>query len=233
MSDFSVSLIFILSSVIVSLFIELSHHCYAEPIYMKKPISLSAHNFTLFYCPPPQLNETRIMDLKMIAERHAYIISWQKKIPSKLIIYTSDKCVMCVFYMPFCMFMRCCSMVFSREAVVRLLKSGCKCYSNDAPDDMVLGMCLNALGLPVTHSPLFHQVVIILSQYILFCVKNIRFFFMSIIFFSLMKNLFRYYDKGDFTLRYVMTFKEQTVQRKPHFFLGVSASSSAGRLRTG
>ncbi|KAM6960526.1 beta 3-glucosyltransferase a [Aplochiton taeniatus] len=48
-------------------------------------------------------------------------------------------------------------MVFSREAVVRLLKSGCKCYSDDAPDDMVLGMCLNALGLPVTHSPLFHQ----------------------------------------------------------------------------
>lgn len=43
--------------------------------------------------------------------------------------------------------------------MVRLLDSGCKCYSNDAPDDMVLGMCLNALGLPVTHSPLFHQVV--------------------------------------------------------------------------
>lgn len=50
-------------------------------------------------------------------------------------------------------------MVFSREAVARLLDSGCRCYSNDAPDDMVLGMCLNALGLPVTHSPLFHQVV--------------------------------------------------------------------------
>ncbi|KAM7412807.1 hypothetical protein PAMA_020268 [Pampus argenteus] len=48
-------------------------------------------------------------------------------------------------------------MVFSREAVVQLLNSGCKCYSNDAPDDMVLGMCLNALGLPATHSPLFHQ----------------------------------------------------------------------------
>ncbi|XP_034460548.1 beta 3-glucosyltransferase a isoform X2 [Hippoglossus hippoglossus] len=48
-------------------------------------------------------------------------------------------------------------MVFSREAVVQLLKSGCKCYSDDAPDDMVLGMCLNALGLPITHSPLFHQ----------------------------------------------------------------------------
>lgn len=53
----------------------------------------------------------------------------------------------------------CCSMVFSREAVVQLLDSGCRCYSNDAPDDMVLGMCLNALRLPVTHSPLFHQVV--------------------------------------------------------------------------
>ncbi|XP_068174196.1 beta 3-glucosyltransferase a isoform X2 [Antennarius striatus] len=49
------------------------------------------------------------------------------------------------------------SMVFSREAVVQLLGSGCKCYSNDAPDDMVLGMCLSSLKLPVTHSPLFHQ----------------------------------------------------------------------------
>nr|XP_055052845.1 beta 3-glucosyltransferase a isoform X1 [Misgurnus anguillicaudatus] len=48
-------------------------------------------------------------------------------------------------------------MVFSREAVIQLLASGCKCYSNDAPDDMVLGMCLNALRVPVTHSPLFHQ----------------------------------------------------------------------------
>ncbi|XP_051719046.1 beta 3-glucosyltransferase a isoform X3 [Ctenopharyngodon idella] len=48
-------------------------------------------------------------------------------------------------------------MVFSREAVVQLLASGCKCYSNDAPDDMVLGMCFNALRVPVTHSPLFHQ----------------------------------------------------------------------------
>ncbi|XP_077422151.1 beta 3-glucosyltransferase a isoform X2 [Vanacampus margaritifer] len=48
-------------------------------------------------------------------------------------------------------------MVFSREAVERLLQSGCKCYSDDAPDDMVLGMCLNALGIPATHSPLFHQ----------------------------------------------------------------------------
>lgn len=28
----------------------------------------------------------------------------------------------------------------------------------DAPDDMVLGMCFSGLGIPITHSPLFHQV---------------------------------------------------------------------------
>ncbi|XP_063088652.1 beta-1,3-glucosyltransferase isoform X1 [Cavia porcellus] len=48
-------------------------------------------------------------------------------------------------------------MVFSREAIRRLLASKCQCYSNDAPDDMVLGMCFSGLGIPVTHSPLFHQ----------------------------------------------------------------------------
>ncbi|XP_058132973.1 beta-1,3-glucosyltransferase isoform X2 [Dasypus novemcinctus] len=48
-------------------------------------------------------------------------------------------------------------MVFSREAIRKLLASKCRCYSNDAPDDMVLGMCFSGLGIPVTHSPLFHQ----------------------------------------------------------------------------
>ncbi|XP_048197510.1 beta-1,3-glucosyltransferase isoform X1 [Perognathus longimembris pacificus] len=48
-------------------------------------------------------------------------------------------------------------MVFSREAIRRLLASKCRCYSNDAPDDMVLGMCFSGLDIPVTHSPLFHQ----------------------------------------------------------------------------
>ncbi|XP_035874270.1 beta-1,3-glucosyltransferase isoform X3 [Phyllostomus discolor] len=48
-------------------------------------------------------------------------------------------------------------MVFNREAIRRLLTSKCRCYSNDAPDDMVLGMCFSGLGVPVTHSPLFHQ----------------------------------------------------------------------------
>ncbi|XP_046765166.1 beta-1,3-glucosyltransferase isoform X3 [Gallus gallus] len=48
-------------------------------------------------------------------------------------------------------------MVFSRAAVQRLLASKCRCYSMDAPDDMVLGMCFSGLGIPITHSPLFHQ----------------------------------------------------------------------------
>ncbi|XP_076876300.1 beta-1,3-glucosyltransferase isoform X2 [Brachyhypopomus gauderio] len=48
-------------------------------------------------------------------------------------------------------------MVFSRVAVSRILSSGCSCPSPDAPDDMVLGRCLSRLGLPVIHSPQFHQ----------------------------------------------------------------------------
>ncbi|KAM3601373.1 uncharacterized protein V6R79_011676 [Siganus canaliculatus] len=48
-------------------------------------------------------------------------------------------------------------MVLSREAVSRLVSSGCSCYSDDAPDDMVLGRCFTSLGVPITHSPLFHQ----------------------------------------------------------------------------
>ncbi|XP_018105740.1 beta-1,3-glucosyltransferase isoform X2 [Xenopus laevis] len=48
-------------------------------------------------------------------------------------------------------------MVFSKEAVKKLMNSKCQCYSNDAPDDMVLGMCFSSLGITPTHSPLFHQ----------------------------------------------------------------------------
>ncbi|KAM9729116.1 beta-1,3-glucosyltransferase isoform 1-T1 [Menidia menidia] len=48
-------------------------------------------------------------------------------------------------------------MVLSRAAVSRLLSSSCSCYSHDAPDDMVLGRCFTSLGVPLTHSPLFHQ----------------------------------------------------------------------------
>uniref|UniRef100_A0A8D2DPM3 Beta-1,3-glucosyltransferase n=1 Tax=Sciurus vulgaris TaxID=55149 RepID=A0A8D2DPM3_SCIVU len=48
-------------------------------------------------------------------------------------------------------------MVFSREAIRRLLSSKCRCHSIDSPDDMVLGMCFSGLGIPMIHSPLFHQ----------------------------------------------------------------------------
>ncbi|XP_034746813.1 beta-1,3-glucosyltransferase [Etheostoma cragini] len=48
-------------------------------------------------------------------------------------------------------------MVLSRVAVSKLVSSGCHCYSDDAPDDMVLGRCITSLGVPITHSPLFHQ----------------------------------------------------------------------------
>ncbi|XP_074529196.1 beta-1,3-glucosyltransferase [Halichoeres trimaculatus] len=48
-------------------------------------------------------------------------------------------------------------MVLSRVAVSTIVFSGCGCFSDDAPDDMVLGRCLTSLGVPVTHSPLFHQ----------------------------------------------------------------------------
>ncbi|XP_019952583.1 beta-1,3-glucosyltransferase isoform X2 [Paralichthys olivaceus] len=48
-------------------------------------------------------------------------------------------------------------MVLSRPAVFRLVSSGCRCYTDDAPDDMVLGRCFTSLGIPITHSPLFHQ----------------------------------------------------------------------------
>lgn len=49
-------------------------------------------------------------------------------------------------------------MVLSKVAVSRLVSSGCGCYRDDAPDDMVLGRCFTSLGVPITHSPLFHQV---------------------------------------------------------------------------
>lgn len=92
------------------------------------------------------------------------------------LLHSADRVRVCV-----CVYLclHCCSMVFSREAVTRLLASGCRCYSNDAPDDMVLGMCLNALGLPVTHSPLFHQVVFAEDSECLIVVGGVVFCFFS------------------------------------------------------
>lgn len=49
-------------------------------------------------------------------------------------------------------------MVFSISSVRQITTSGfCKCPSDSAPDDMFLGICLARLGIPITHSPLFHQ----------------------------------------------------------------------------
>lgn len=62
----------------------------------------------------------------------------------------------CLFVFTLCFYVS--RMVLSGAAVSRLLSSGCSCYSDDAPDDMVIGRCLTSLGVPITHSPLFHQV---------------------------------------------------------------------------
>lgn len=48
-------------------------------------------------------------------------------------------------------------MVFSRTVVEKILRSECSCPAADSPDDMILGACLKMIGIPVTHSPLFHQ----------------------------------------------------------------------------
>ena len=50
------------------------------------------------------------------------------------------------------------SMILSRAGVQALLKSDCKCWEPDSPDDMWLGSCFRRLGVPLTNSPAFHQV---------------------------------------------------------------------------
>jgi len=55
-------------------------------------------------------------------------------------------------------------MVFSIASVLQITASGfCKCPSDSAPDDMFLGICLARLGIPITHSPLFHQVYYVVA----------------------------------------------------------------------
>ena len=51
-------------------------------------------------------------------------------------------------------------MVFSRALVSQLMQcTYCRCASADQPDDMKIGLWLKHLGVPVIHSPLFHQVI--------------------------------------------------------------------------
>ena len=49
-------------------------------------------------------------------------------------------------------------MILSRAGIDALLKSNCNCWEPDSPDDMWLGNCFRRLGIPLTHSPAFHQV---------------------------------------------------------------------------
>nr|XP_054749086.1 beta-1,3-glucosyltransferase-like [Lytechinus pictus] len=48
-------------------------------------------------------------------------------------------------------------MIFSRPAVDDLISNGCRCSKNEDPDDMIIGMCAKRYGIPLAHSPLFHQ----------------------------------------------------------------------------
>ncbi|XP_071094064.1 beta-1,3-glucosyltransferase-like [Haliotis cracherodii] len=47
-------------------------------------------------------------------------------------------------------------MLFSWPLLERLAKE-CSCPSDDAPDDMILGMCLKRIDVKITHSPYIHQ----------------------------------------------------------------------------
>ncbi|XP_013785221.1 beta-1,3-glucosyltransferase-like [Limulus polyphemus] len=49
-------------------------------------------------------------------------------------------------------------MVFSLPAIKKIVNSPlCDCPTDDAPDDMILGQCLQFLNIPVTHTLQFHQ----------------------------------------------------------------------------
>ncbi|XP_068678836.1 beta-1,3-glucosyltransferase-like isoform X2 [Montipora foliosa] len=49
------------------------------------------------------------------------------------------------------------SMILSRAGIEALLNSDCHCWEPDSPDDMWLGNCFRRLGVPLIHSPAFHQ----------------------------------------------------------------------------
>ena len=48
-------------------------------------------------------------------------------------------------------------MIFSMPVVQRLV-DGCPCHSDDSPDDMIIGMCLKRMEIPISHVPYIHQV---------------------------------------------------------------------------
>ena len=48
-------------------------------------------------------------------------------------------------------------MLFSRAAVEKWKKLGCKCPAPDTPDDMMIGLCFHNGGVPIVHLNNFHQ----------------------------------------------------------------------------
>ncbi|XP_031557357.1 beta-1,3-glucosyltransferase-like [Actinia tenebrosa] len=48
-------------------------------------------------------------------------------------------------------------MVLSRAAINAIIESGCSCWEQNSPDDMWLGNCFRNIGVPIIHSPAFHQ----------------------------------------------------------------------------
>jgi len=57
-------------------------------------------------------------------------------------------------------------MVLSLPALEKLVTNdACYCSAPDAPDDMMIGVCLKYLHINITHSPLFHQVGLLFSYH--------------------------------------------------------------------
>lgn len=49
-------------------------------------------------------------------------------------------------------------MIFNLEAA-KILSADCRCYAEDSPDDMILGLCALQENIPVIHNSGFHQVM--------------------------------------------------------------------------
>lgn len=47
--------------------------------------------------------------------------------------------------------------IIFKPATVQKIIDKCYCPSRNSPDDMIIGLCLRHLNIPVTHSSQFHQ----------------------------------------------------------------------------
>ena len=62
-------------------------------------------------------------------------------------------------------------MIFSMPVVQRLVDE-CRCPGNDSPDDMILGMCLKRMEIPITHVPYIHQVMLAVLVILLYMIAH-------------------------------------------------------------